>query len=300
MIFKRFFRVVAVLLVSVLMLKAVQIKAEEIEEELPATIVVGECVYGSATYSPEEIKVGDVVTVYPSAQVFCVLKEVKVNGTPIVKNENGEYQFVVVQGENIITVECQVNKEDMQIVASLIDNAQKGNWEEIFSFNNIFNLISWAISIFLGSGFLLTLLKNKKIKSITSDEIAAKMNTVIPETVTNVVLNQFQPIIDAVNKAIKDVNESCDSLVRCMMLMQEGTPEARLAVSKELAGLNRIGTADIEKQVKEIISQEVAKIEELKQQKQDALNILIEKNNAIVEKPLQEEEKIDDELKGRI
>ena len=268
-------------------------------EVIIGKVVIGECLYGAATVSPEEGQVGDIITIYPSAQVFCSLKAVKVNGTIITKNDKGEYQFVLAEGENIVTVECEVSQEDMKVLADLINNAKKGNWEEIFSINNIFNIVSWAISLFMGSGFLIALLRNKKIKALTASDISSKMESVVPETVAKVVMDTFQPILDKVNNAIKDVNLSCDSLVRCMMLMQENTPESRIAITKELGALGR-STTDIEKQVRSIIDEEIAKLETAKEEKKQALASLEQKNNEVVEKFTTNQETIDEDLKGRI
>ena len=271
-----------------------------VEEPVIGKVVIGECQYGSATVNIEEGEVGEIVTIYPNAQFLCSLKAVKVNGVEIAKNGNGEYQFALVEGENVVTIECQVSQEDMKVLADLINNAEKGNWSEIFSAKNIFNLVSWAISLFFGSGFLITLLRNKKIKAITADEISQKMQGVVPETVAKVVLDTFQPILDKVNNAINDVNVSCDSLVRCMMLMQENTPESRIAITKELASLGK-STSDIEKQVKEIIDSELARLEAVKQEQVEKLASLEAKNNEIVEKfTSNKSNEIDEDLKGRI
>ena len=73
-----------------------------VEEPVETKLIIGECQYGTLTLSPEQGVAGDIITVYPSAQVFCSLKAVKVNGTAITKNENGEYQFILAEGEKCI------------------------------------------------------------------------------------------------------------------------------------------------------------------------------------------------------
>ena len=263
---------------------------EQVEvQEFASKVIIGECKYGDATVDITEGNVGDIVTIFPSAQVFCRLVAVKVNGEEVAKNANGEYKFALVEGDNVVSIECEVNQEDMQVIVDLIENAKKGTWEDVFSFNNIFNLISWAISLFMGSGFLITLLRNKKIKAMTALDISTKIQQVVPETVQVVVKENFAPIINNIQQLTADINEACNTLVRCMMLMQENNPESRLAVTKELANLNRT-TTDLESKVRSIINQEISKIEAAKMEKQQAIATLEERNNNLIAELAKEEE----------
>ena len=273
-------------------------QSEEVEvQEFTSKVIIGECKYGDATVDVIEGNVGDVVTIFPNAQVFCRLIAVKVNGVEIAKNADGEYKFALVEGDNVVSIECEVNQEDMKVIVDLIENAKKGSWEDVFSFNNIANLISWAISIVMGSGFLITLLRSKKIKSLTATDISAKVQQIVPETVQAVIKDNFAPIIDNIQQLTTDINEACNTLVRCMMLMQENNPESRLAVTKELANLNRT-TTDLESKVRKIINQEMSKIEAAKLEKEQAIATLEQKNNEVVERFAPQE--IDEDLKGRI
>ena len=56
----------------------------------------------------------------------------------------------------------EINQEDMAILAENINSYKKGNFEDIFSMNNIFNLIEWTLTTLFSAGFLVVLLKNKK------------------------------------------------------------------------------------------------------------------------------------------
>ena len=80
-----------------------------VEEPVIGKVVIGECQYGSATVNVEEGEVGEIVTIYPNAQFLCSLKAVKVNGVDIAKNGNGEYQFALVEGDEVLNVYAYCN-----------------------------------------------------------------------------------------------------------------------------------------------------------------------------------------------
>ena len=98
----------------------------------------------------------------------------------------------MIEGENKVSAEFEISQSEVSYILGLIEDAKNGNFEDIFSLKNLLTLISWAISLFMGSGFCITLLKSKKIKAQT---LVDNVLTGVGKYQTSVVL-----LHDAANK----------------------------------------------------------------------------------------------------
>lgn len=266
-----------------------------VEEEIvyPCSVKVIDSAYGEIIYDIYEGNVGDIVTLTAKPYAFCKVVEVKVNGVVITPNENKEYQFVLVEGENTVTSVFVISQEDMAILAENINNYKKGNLEEIFTMENIRNLIGWAVSILSTLGLMIAMLKNKKIKAQTGDEISISVNEKVVKKVENIVIETFEPMIQTFNNAILSIEKCVTSLNRCMILAQENTPESRLAILDELT-IIKDETKELVQEAKTIINEQINVEKEHKQEQIKAIKELEEKNNSILVK------KEESEIKGRI
>jgi hypothetical protein len=81
--------------------------------------------------------------------------------------------------------------------------------------------------------------------------------------------------------------------MRCLLVMQEGTPEARLAVTKYLSELD-VSADEKAAQVKELIEGEMAKYKAEAEAKQKALEDAKKANSEWAEKVAEPKEKEDD------
>lgn len=254
---------------------------EIVEEQHLGKVIIGECVYGALTTDLEEGEAGQIVNIYANPQIFCRIVAVKVNGAAIAPNAEGKYSFALAEGDNVLSLVCEINQEEMKVIVDLVEKAEKGSWEEIFSLENIFNIISWAISLVMGSGFLLTLWRSKKLKYTTTNEIAAKVEKIVPESVQSVVVATFQPILDNIGGMVANIEEVCRTLATCTILMQENTPESRIAIVNKVTELKKTSES-LTAQVKNIINTEVANSVAIAEQKKQAIAELEEKNNNLV------------------
>lgn len=262
-----------------------------VEEEAiiyPCSVKVVDSAYGEVLYDVYEGNIGDVVTLVAKPYVFCKVLEVKVNDVVLTPNKNGEYQFILVEGENIVTSSFAISEADMAILAENVNNYKKGNLEDIFTFENITNLISWTISGGSVIGLIIAILKAKKIKAQTGNEISVAVNENIVESVKELVKNTFNPIFLTLNKSISNIEKCVTSLNRCMILAQENTPESRLAILDELTIIKK-ETKELKEEAKTIIEKQIHIDEDQKQEKIKALEEL-EKNN----------EELGKKIKGRI
>ena len=134
------------------------------------------------------------------------------------------------------------------------------NWGSLLTWDNLIKLIEWAIMIFLGSGFFITLIKSKKIQASTTsqivDTVTDTLNKKVCEVFDNFFKNTLTPILNQYNIKFSDTDEAMKTLLRCFTLSQEDTPEARLAIAKELEKLSTNDAATTDK-VKAIVQQAI-------------------------------------------
>lgn len=270
---------------------------EEVDEEIvyPCNVVIIDSSYGEVVVDITEGNVGDVVTITPKSYAFCKLVNIMVNGVAITPNESGVYEFLLVEGENKITSVFEISREDMAILAENINNYEKGFFEKIFSIENIFNLISWVMTTLFSTGFLVVLLKNKKVKALTGDEISTSVNDKIPEKVTavveQVVQEVFSPMFNTMTEAFKNINNCIETLTRCTILAQENTSESRLAIVDEIAKV-KSSTKELQEEARAIINSEVISNMKKKLEQKLAIEELEKKNQEIIHE--------ESDLKGRV
>ena len=257
---------------------------EEPEVVYPCSVVVEKTIGGEILVDITEGNVGDVVTVHVGTYVLYSLKSVKVNGVELSANAEGNYTFTLAEGENKLVVEFAVDDEQMATFAELFAQAKDGEWSEIFSVENILTFISWGITTLLSSGFLLTLIKNKKIRSKTAEEISVsvenKVEKASAKAITTFLTETLEPVTNKMSTGLNDMEEAMKILVRCFVLSQENTPESRLAIIKELTNL-KTTSQELSEQVKAMIDEEILKRAQVEQEKAKSIADLKEANNAI-------------------
>ena len=152
-------------------------KGEE-SDEYACKVVLQPCQYGDMLADKEGGNVGDIVTLIAKPYSLFGVESVTVNGVALTQNEDGNYNFTLVEGENVVVATFKVNQEEISYILGLIEKAKDGNWEDIFSLKNLFTIISWVISLFTAGGLCITLLKKQKIKAKTAEEISAAVEEV--------------------------------------------------------------------------------------------------------------------------
>ena len=268
-------------------------KGEE-SDEYACKVVLQPCQYGDMLADKEGGNVGDIVTLIAKPYSLFGVESVTVNGVALTQNEDGNYNFTLVEGENVVVATFKVNQEEISYILGLIEKAKDGNWEDIFSLKNLFTIISWVISLFTAGGLCVTLLKKQKIKAKTAEEISAAVEEVTKGE-TSKAVNAFMekilgPSFDMFSEKLKEINEMCASMAKCMVLAQENTPEARLAIIQELSKTNE-KAQDLAEEVKKIVHDEMSATEKEKQEKIDTIKDLEEKNNALGSNPITETQK---------
>ena len=245
----------------------------------PCKVVITENEYGEIATSVLEGNVGDVVEIYNTPWLLYSLETMAVNGVLLTPNEYGIYTFELVEGDNIITATFVVDDAKLEKVAELLNQAKEGDWSSIFSVSNLLNLISWIITTFCASGFFITLYRSKKFKTLTMEDVNGNVQKTVDTSCSNSI-NQFLTTFmtdytNSLTKKLDSMEVSNKVLVRCFILMQENTPESRLAI---LAELDKLGTEEdntaLTNTIKELIKQEVTKQEEKTKSLEEAIDNL--------------------------
>jgi hypothetical protein len=153
-----------------------------------------------------------------------------VNGVEIQPSnvEKGEYTFELVEGNNAVEVIFSGKSE-----ISVTDIA-KLNWASLFTVDNLLKLLTIVVLAFVSSGYFITLIKKatiaRKAALEAQNETEKKMTALIEKFLTDTV----KPLIAKETELSNENNETVKALMRVALLSQEGTPESKLAIIKEL------------------------------------------------------------------
>lgn len=228
-------------------------------------VVISETKNGTITTSILEGKIGDLVQISVDPDILYVLSTLNVNGAILEPLEDGSYEFALAEGDNVIEATFIISDEKLNELADLLESVKQGDWKDIFSFENVFTFINWFITAFCSIGFFKTLIKSKKYKTLTTQQILDNVNDTInkkvAEGVTNVLKDFFGPFVDTITSKIDGISDSTKIMTRCFILMQEGTPQSRLAILDELSKIKDDEDA-LTVKVKNLIANEITKNEQ--------------------------------------
>lgn len=235
-----------------------------------------------------EGEVGTLITAMVSPYLFYNVESVTLNGVNLVAKEDGTYQFELVEGANVLNVSFYIDDEEMENLASALAQVKDEGWKSFLTVENLIKVAYFVVMALFSSGFFLVLLKNKKIKTKTASEISEAVDEAINSN-NSKVTNEFfssvlKPLLENVTGELGNQKNILLTVVRCMLLSQENTPEARLAIIKELTELNT-KEEELAQEVRDLINAEIKKIEEQKAERDAAIQELKETNEKV--KPIQ-------------
>ena len=250
-----------------------------------ANVVIVESKNGEIYVDIIEGNAGDLVTINVVPDVLYELQSINVNGVilePKTDIDGKEvYQFQLVEGTNTINASFEISDEKLTEIVGLLEKIKNRDWKEIFSLENILNIIYFVFATLTSGGLCFTLLKYKRLKAKTiedvNDNVTNILETKIPEQLIKFLEDFFGPFDAKFLEKIDGVVEVARVLTRCMILMQEGTPESRLAILKEIESI-KTDEEELSNQVKRLISDEMAKKERELENKEKALAALREEN----------------------
>lgn len=275
---------------------------EEEIVEYPCKVIVGTYTYGSIYVDKEYGYPGDLVTLHATPSLLCKVDEISVNGMVLTVGEDGLYTFVLTEGENVVNAVFSVSNEDVAGVIELIKSLEGKSFEDIFTLENLIIFITFLLSTVFGSGLLLTLIKNKATNAQLAENIKEMMNNETIKTINAVtgefLEKRFGPAFEKVSEEMTNLDQVARTMANCFLLSQENTPEARLAVAKELTKLSEV-RKDLAQQVREILEQQQKAQDEKEAEKRRAIEELEKANENIANVLENKKDNTSDESQGR-
>lgn len=271
--------------------------SSESEEVFECKVVLNVLAHGKVKADKTEGHVGDVVTISTNPDLFYLVDYAEVNGSNLVEDEetSGVYKFALVEGENKVTVRFVIDEELLGKMSTMVEEASNKDWQNLFSVKNVITLVAFL----LDGGILIAIVryfvKDKKLADKVEKKVQETVKNVVPEATKEIVLNTIQdliaPYLAKIELGFGDVQEVLVVLCRCFALMQEDTPEARIAITKELSSLKLSDKASIsliEGKINEFIKEQgdrmaelVQKLDNIKSENKE----IVEKSEEIIEKP---------------
>ena len=260
---------------------------EEPAEVFECSVVLSETKHGDLTVDKKEGHVGDLVVIDAQADLLYLVKNVSVNGTALIEDEEirGRFTFALVEGENVITASFVIDQELLGELSGMVDQAVNKDWTNLFSVRNLVVLVSFI----LNGGILIAIVRyfvrDKKLAKTVEKKVESTVKQVLPDATKQIVLDTIKDLIAPYFSKIEANSEDIQNMLvvfcRCFALMQENTPESRIAITKELASLklsDKSMITAIEEKINDFIKQNSDKMAELLLK----VNTMKEENKEIV------------------
>ena len=246
--------------------------------------------YGDVYITALEGHVGDVSTIVVATNIhfeysddelktfrYCV-DSVSVNDVELTAIETNKYEFTLVEGINRV----EVVYKGMATIA--VTDLKSLNWKSLLTVENLVSFATWAVALFLSTGFFVTWLKSKKIKQSTTKQVQeATAKTIedsivklLPEALSTIIF----PVIDKMAKKEDANGNAIASLLKCMLASLSDDPKMKIAIADELMKL-QYNDQDLNNQVKGIIKEYMESEEAKKTAKKEAIEDLKEINDSI-------------------
>lgn len=152
------------------------------------------------------------------------------------------------------------------------------NWSSLLTVQNLMTIGSWVVIIV---GILILYGLNRRYKkrgSTTLEEVKKSISSEIENVYGVEMAKSINSLLDtsvkaaftAIDEKLSKLDNNNATLVRCLLVMQENTPEARLAVTKYLSELDTAEDSKAE-EVKKLIEAEMEKYKADQEAKEKAL-----------------------------
>ena len=164
------------------------------------------------------------------------------------------------------------------------------NWSSLFTVQNLMTIGSWVVIVI---GILVIYALNRRYKkrgSTTLDEVKSSLSSEIEnvcgkemsDALSKLMNGTIKTTFEAIDSKLSTVDNNSAVLMRCLLAMQENTPESRLAVTKLLTELDTSEDKQAE-QVRKLIEEEITKRDAEKEERAKALEEAKKANNAWAE-----------------
>lgn len=270
----------------------------EAEEGKPCKVIIEKPEHGSIDADILEGDVGDIVTVTAKNDLLYKIDAVSVNGTALIESEttSGLYTFSLVEGENKLTAKFVIDEELCGSLTNIVQEASNKDWANLFTIENAITLVKWL----LDGGILIAMVryfvKDKRLAEKVEGKVKETCEKIVPESTKNAVIENTKFVIEPMfNQVVQDgalSRQLIGIMVKCMVLMQQDTPEAKIAILDEFEKLKGVVDLDSIANIKKYIEEAVANHTKAYEETLARINSIGEKHQeAIEEEPKPEPKK---------
>ena len=213
-------------------------------EDLSATVVLEKIEHGTIEATIMEGVEGDICTLNVKAELFYLVNSVSVNGTVLIEDENisGLYSFALVKGVNTVTTKIVVNTELLGELSSIYDQARNKDWTNLFTVENVIHLIKWVLDCGILVAIVRYYIRDKKLADKVEKSIKGELDKILPQATKDTVVATVESVLAPAFSQIKadntEIMRALGIFSQCFALMQQNTPESRVAILEMLSNLN--------------------------------------------------------------
>lgn len=229
----------------------------------PCQVVIAKTEHGTVTTDISEGEIGEIVTITAKHDLLYKISSVLVNETALVESEttSGLYTFALVEGTNTITATFVVDETLCGDLTKIMQQATNKDWTNLFTIENVITLIKWL----LDGGILIAMvryfIKDKRLADKVESKVGEVTEKIVPEATKKAVLENTKTVIEPMfNQVVQDgavSRQLMEIMVKCMVLMQQNTPESKVAILDEFEKLKGIADLDSIANVKKYIEDAV-------------------------------------------
>lgn len=236
---------------------------EETETAKPCQVKFDKFEHGEISVSAEDGEIGDIVELKVKGDLLYKINSVKVNGTDLIESEteSGTYSFALVEGDNLIEVEFVVDEELCGALTEIVKEATEKDWTNLFTVENVLTIIKWLFDGGILFAMIRYFIRDKKLADKVEKIVKDTLEGIIPDTTKNAVIANSKSAIEPIFKQILEdstlVRQTMSIVVKSMILMQQGTPEAKIAILDEFEKLKGITDVSSIANVKKYIDNQI-------------------------------------------
>lgn len=229
----------------------IPVLAEGEQEDLSATVAIAKVEHGSVEASITEGVEGDICKLNVRPELLYVINSVSVNGIALIEDENisGLFSFALVRGVNTVTVKFAVNEEILGDLSTIYAQATSKDWTNLFTVENVIIIVKWVLDCGILFAIIRYYVRDKRLANKLEEAVKKEIDKIIPnstkETVIATITDVVAPVVAQLKADNVEMKKAMGVFAKCMALMQENTPESRIAILEALGQLNISDTATL-------------------------------------------------------
>lgn len=215
---------------------------------------------------------------------------------------NPTFVSPVFAEEEVVETTEQITPEEEKTIVDEVKDAVTtvlNTWDikTLFTPQNIMAFLTTLITSGFGAALLSVYVKYKKEVSVTRESIEGSIEKILPKVSEKVLSEIVDKILAPMASSVSSMEEAISVFSRCLALAQEGTPEAKLAILKELEMIkikDESVIAKIEEAIKKAVEESQKQIDEKIKMLESMEEFQKESESAGKEEPVEEKTEVDD------